>query len=221
MFSAYSILDPEEAKGMLSQLKGLEWEQGKARTEKLTGTIKQNLEVKVNDMSKAMAKYIGEKVLANKQVQKDWMPHKMSGIKFNKYAGGGTYNRHTDSPMMGEVRSDMACTIFLTDPDEYAGGELCMEVGGEVVQHKGKQGDCVVYACGQPHWVNPVTEGERVSGVTWIQSFIRDGKKRDILKCVQDLCFEIEDEMDGDDKYRKWFVDVGQIHGDLMRQWAE
>jgi PKHD-type hydroxylase len=223
MFTAYSILSPEEADGMVAQLVGLPWDEGKARTARLTGTIKKNRECDAtNPVARALARTVGERLLANQQAQRDWLPAKLSGVRFNRYSDGGTYHRHTDSPMMGEVRTDMASTIFLSDPDSYEGGELCIEMSGQVFSHKGKKGDCVVYPCGAPHWVNPVTKGERISGFTWLQSFIQDAKKREVLKNVQKLCLFLEGEMDPADdnnEFRKRFVDAGQIHGDLMRMW--
>lgn len=225
IFKTYPILPPEEAGEILKQLLTLPWAEGKARTERLTGTIKQNQEADAtNEIVRRLGKYVGEKVIHLEQLQRDWMPKKLSGVRFNRYEGGGTYSRHTDSPLMGEVRSDMACTIFLTDPNEYEGGELCVEIDGHVFSAKGNPGECVVYSCGYPHWVNPVTKGSRISGFTWLQSYVQDQKKREILKNVQALCLALEKEMkpeDNSDKFRKWYVDCGQTHGDLMRMWIE
>lgn len=223
-FHCYRLMPPEKAEEIRTQLLGLNWKQGQARTEELTGTIKKNLEIENSAMSNSLAKYVGEKIISHEQIQAKFMPKKLSGMKFNKYEHGGTYNRHTDSPMMGEVRSDLACTVFLTNPDEYEGGELCMEVDGERLELKGAQGECVVYPCGYPHWVNPVTSGDRVSGVTWIQSSIRDAKNREVLSNLQKLCYAVQAEAnmeDDDDKCRGWMVDIAQIHGDLARQWTE
>jgi len=204
----YRLISPEEADSIVSELKTLPWTQGRARTQEITGTVKNNLEVERCEISSRLSRKLGETVLFLPQIQKDWIPNKLSGIRFSCYKDGASYDRHTDSPMMGEVRTDLACTVFLTD--DYEGGELCID-GKE---YKGKKGECVVYSCGLPHWVNPVTKGERICGFTWIQSYIPDPKKREIVKAVHKLCFELESN-------RKLFVDCGQIHGDLMRMWMQ
>ncbi len=144
---------------------------------------------------------------------------------FNKYTGGGTYNKHTDAPFMHETRTDLACTMFLTDPDSYEGGELCIEQpNGAIIKHKGKKGDCIIYDCGAPHWVTPVTKGERICGIAWIQSNVRDPRKREVLHDMYTMCNEMEplvDYKDEECKYRKWFVYLGKTHGNLMRFWVE
>jgi PKHD-type hydroxylase len=204
-FKEYSLLSPEQVKEVLGELK--DWEEGKARTAELTGTVKRNLEIKNPDLGGNLSKIL----YSNSEFQMEWLPEKVWVFKFNNYKNGGTYQRHTDAPMMGEVRTDAACTLFLTD--DYEGGELCIEVGGEVLTHKGKAGTCVVYPCGQPHWVNPVTKGQRIAGITWIQSFIRDEKDRQILTNLKRAHRRLED-LD-----RDLAVDVAQVHGDLMRKW--
>ncbi len=103
--------------------------------------------------------------------------------KFNKYAVGDYYKPHTDSPFMQcgdiKVRTDLSCTIWLND--DYEGGELCVD-GHRL---KGKPGQCVIYRGDSIHEVTPVTKGERICAITWIQSEFRDAEIRQIL---EDLC---------------------------------
>lgn len=225
LFHTYRLMEAEDAAKILELLKEQEWKQGKARTEALTGTVKQNLEITDNiPMVQAIARSIGERIRDLPDIQREWMPAKLAGVKFNRYEGGGTYNRHTDAPMMGDVRTDISCTIFLTPPEDYDGGELCMVVDGIEYRHKGQQGECVVYPCGHPHWVTPVTRGSRISGITWIQSFVRDPKQRKTLQNVLKVSTALEKRMnldDAEDFHRELFVDVGQVHGDLMRMWLD
>jgi len=223
IFTSHEVMSPEDAKGLLAQLLELQWEEGKARTERLTGTIKQNREVQMDTpIAKTLSKFVSDKWIGNEAIQRRWFPKKMAAVRFNRYAGGGTYHRHTDSALMGDVRTDLASTIFLSDPESYEGGELCVEVNGTIHSHKGKAGECVVYPCSYPHWVNPVTKGERISGFTWIESIFQNEKQREILRNVQSLCLALDEKMnpaDESDPLRKLFVDAGQIHGDLMRMW--
>jgi PKHD-type hydroxylase len=78
-------------------------------------------------------------------------------------------------------RSDIAVTVFLNAPDEYDGGELVIRtaLGEQVVKSAG--GDAVLYPAGTIHRVNPVTRGERLVAVTWVQSLVRDPARRELL----------------------------------------
>lgn len=227
MFTVYNLLSEDEADKMLTSLNRLDkWEEGQARTKELTGTVKQNLEIPRNDPhSQAASKVLIKNLRAIKEFSDYVFPHKIFSIKFNKYEGSGTYHRHTDAAFMGEVRTDYACTIFLTDPDTYEGGELCIEhPSGAVFKHKGKKGDCVIYPCGSPHWVAPVTEGVRISGITWIQSLYRDSRQRENIQILRKVEHALEEaaEMDNEEcLYRQLMVDVCRVDGDLTKMWSD
>jgi PKHD-type hydroxylase len=96
-----------------------------------------------------------------------------------------TYGEHLDDPIMGGdglmYRSDVAVTVFLNAPEEYDGGELVIRTpaGDQVV--KSAAGDAVLYPAGTIHRVNPVTRGERLVAVTWVQSLVRDAARRELL----------------------------------------
>ncbi|MBI3042075.1 MAG: Fe2+-dependent dioxygenase [Betaproteobacteria bacterium] len=102
-----------------------------------------------------------------------------------RYRPGMGYGDHLDDPIMGAdgvmYRSDIAVTVFLSAPDEYDGGELVVRTpyGDQVV--KSAAGDAVLYPAGNIHRVNPVTRGERLVAVTWVQSLVRDAARRELL----------------------------------------
>lgn len=227
MFKTYTILTFDEADRIVEQLETLDvWEEGKARTKDLTGTVKQNLEIdRNNSISQSFNKFISQKLHEHADFHKDNMPHKVFGIKFNKYVHNGTYHRHTDASSMHDVRTDLAVTIFLTDPESYDGGELCIEqTDGSIIKHKGQKGDCVVYRCGRPHWVAPVTKGNRICGITWIQSFLRDVHQRNIISSLRKTITTIEKNVEHsnqDCRYRNWMTNLAAIDGELMRMWTD
>jgi PKHD-type hydroxylase len=102
-----------------------------------------------------------------------------------RYRPGMTFGDHLDDPIMGadgvKYRSDLAVTIFLSAPDEYDGGELV--IGAHSGRHEVKlaAGDAVLYPAGSIHHVSPVTRGERLVAVTWVQSLVRDAGQRELL----------------------------------------
>jgi PKHD-type hydroxylase len=101
----------------------------------------------------------------------------------SKYGPGRYYGWHVDSPVMGNpvIRTDLAMTIFLSDPSTYEGGELILQTAGGMVNFKPAKGDAVLYPCQYLHCVNEVTSGERVAAVTWIQSHVKSPEQRQIL----------------------------------------
>jgi PKHD-type hydroxylase len=95
------------------------------------------------------------------------------------------YGDHLDDPVMGadgvKYRSDIAVTIFLSEPQEYDGGELVIRSHAGDQEVKLPAGDAVLYPAGTIHHVNPVTRGERLVALTWVQSLIRDPGQRELL----------------------------------------
>ncbi len=111
------------------------------------------------------------------------LPQHIYPIIVSKYKENMAYGWHVDSPIMGEpaMRTDLAMTIFLSDPASYEGGELLIHGAQGVTSYKPNKGDAVVYPCNYLHCVNPVTKGERIAAVTWIQSQVPSAEKRQIL----------------------------------------
>jgi PKHD-type hydroxylase len=102
-----------------------------------------------------------------------------------RYQAGMEYGEHLDDPIMGTggvmYRSDVAVTLFLSAPDEYGGGELVIRGASGAQSVKLPAGDAVLYPAGTIHHVSPVTRGERLVAVTWVQSVVRDPVRRELL----------------------------------------
>jgi PKHD-type hydroxylase len=132
--------------------------------------------------------------------------------KFNRYGVGDAYRSHADAGFMGKrLRTDLACTLFLND--DYEGGELCAN-GFEV---KGEPGVAVVYECWRPHEVRPVTRGERICAITWMQSYIRDSSQREVLGYMRSVMAGINRQTDEE---RHW-APLTAVYGKLIRMWME
>jgi len=124
------------------------------------------------------------------EFQRTALPNKVSAAFISRYTSGMHYGQHVDNPVMGTpgalYRSDIACTVFLSDPADYEGGELNIHTRFGPVKVKLDAGCAVVYPASSIHEVLPVTSGERVVCVLWAQSLVADAHKREILAELDD-----------------------------------
>ena len=106
---------------------------------------------------------------------------------FNRYEGGQSFGNHVDNAIRQvpgtphRIRTDLSATLFLTEPDEYDGGELVVEDTYGVHSVKLPAGHLVLYPSTSLHHVRPVTRGARVASFFWIQSMVRDDGQRTLL----------------------------------------
>ncbi|MEJ7685569.1 MAG: Fe2+-dependent dioxygenase [Variovorax sp.] len=116
------------------------------------------------------------------------LPKQISPPLFNRYGGSAnSFGNHVDSAVRflrdgsGRVRTDISCTLFLSDPDEYDGGELVIEDTYGEQRVKLAAGDMVLYPGTSVHRVQPVTRGYRNASYFWIQSMVRSDEQRRLL----------------------------------------
>lgn len=152
------------------------------------------------------------------------LPKKVWPPMFNRYAAGEQFGVHVDNAVRikrggGEqLRSDLSATLFLTDPNDYEGGELTIEDTYGAHSVKLGAGDLILYPSSSLHHVTPVTSGERVASFFWIQSMIRDDTQRRVLfdldVAVQRLASEVGQ------GHASLVALTGTYHN-LLRMWAE
>ena len=111
------------------------------------------------------------------------LPHRFAPPLFARYTEGMEFGTHMDNAVMGadRMRSDVSVTLFLSEPDQYDGGELVMETSAGEVPYKLPAGSAVVYPTTMLHRVAGVTRGTREVAVTWAQSLVRRADQREIL----------------------------------------
>jgi PKHD-type hydroxylase len=111
-------------------------------------------------------------------------PRRLAAMLVSRYEAGMAYGQHVDAPIMGapnHVRSDVSFTIFLNEPDSYAGGELAFDNGSGEIAYKLPARSAICYPTGQLHRVRPVEQGERLAVVGWVQSLVREPAIRELL----------------------------------------
>jgi PKHD-type hydroxylase len=145
----------------------------------------------------------------------------MTQVMFNRYDVGMQYGRHVDAPVMGglgsAVRSDVAITVFLSDPKSYTGGDLVVETNGVEYGFKLDAGSAIAYPANSLHHVTPITQGARYAAIIWVQSQVRDTAKRELLWDLDNAKRQIF----GREGKSATFDAISKSHANLLRMWAD
>ena len=146
------------------------------------------------------------------------MPARICTPIYARYTEGMEYGGHIDNPIMGPAngryRSDISITIFLSAPDEYKGGELCIESPQGPIEFKLPAGHALLYPSTSYHSIKRVDAGERLVAVTWVQSHIRRADQREILAQLD----QARQLLDADQPARQ---SLELAYANLFRLWAE
>ena len=148
------------------------------------------------------------------------LPAKVADFIFARYQPGMRYGDHVDDPIMGQgpkFRTDVSMTIFLNPPEAYDGGELVIRTPFGNQEVKLPAGHAVVYPSASIHRVAEVTRGERMVALTWIQSFVREAARRELLYEL-DQSREYLLRTDPESDVTK---NVDRSYVNLLRMWAE
>ena len=150
------------------------------------------------------------------------LPHTIFPPLFNRYDSGMTFASHVDNSIRTSrdgvrIRTDISATLFLSDPEEYEGGELTIEdtYGSHGV--KLPAGDMIIYPADSLHHVTPITEGSRVASFFWIQSLIRDVRQRALLFDLDQSVMKLT----GDVPDHPALVSLMSTYHNLLRLWSE
>lgn len=137
-----------------------------------------------------------------------------------RYQPGMRYGAHADAAFLvvagATLRSDLSCTIFLNDPKDYDGGELHIQLGDSDFTFKLEPGQAIVYPSDTLHQVNPVTRGERLVAITFIQSRVPDPFRRNLLFDLNEVAA-----LEGLKMAPENFSRLQLIQMNLLRHWGE
>lgn len=182
--------------------------------------VKKNEQLAKGDSKDRIAQIVTDAMYKNALFMAGAMPRKIYPPIVSRYRAGMEYGWHVDGPVMGTdpaVRTDLACTIFLADPNTYTGGELIVTGPVNQVPFKLPKGDAILYPANSVHGVAEVKSGERIAVVTWVQSKVRMPEQREILFQMQYLMAK----MQAADPLSTESMWATQVYSNLMRMWAE
>jgi PKHD-type hydroxylase len=219
------VLTFDELRHVRSIIEAESWIDGKATAGDQAAAAKFNLQIAEGSPAAMQAgdiilRALGRNPLFNSAA----LPYRVLPPLFNRYDAGMKFEAHVDGairmiPHAGiRMRADLSSTLFLTDPDDYDGGELVIDdtYGSHAV--KLPAGDMIVYPATSLHNVTPITRGSRWSSFFWIQSMVKDDGKRTSLYELDLAIIEIRRRLG--DHERASVALVSHYHN-LLRRWAE
>ena len=180
------VLDPGTLARVRDFVAGADFRDGKPSAGNLGRAVKENEELDRATPEKAAVDALVTGALErNPMFEAAARPQRFTQPIYSRYKPGMQYGRHMDNPVMGRgderLRVDLSITLFLSEPESYEGGELTVETEYGPREAKLPAGDAIVYPTVYYHEVKPVTKGERLAAVMWIQSLIKEPFKRNLL----------------------------------------
>ena len=179
-----SVLDRDSLAAVLAELGGLAFADGRATAGWAARRVKNNLQAAGSGDSHArICQLVMQKLATNEVLVAAALPRQFSPLLISRYETGMSYGTHVDDAYMGSppMRTDLSFTVFLSRPEDYAGGELVLEQTDGEHGYKLGAGSLVLYPSTTLHRVEPVGSGTRSVVVGWIQSLCVDPRLREIL----------------------------------------
>lgn len=183
--------------------------------------VKKNEQLDRNFEAKGtINKLVLDALKKNDQFRRATFFKKIQNPLISRYQTGMEYGYHVDDALMGsgdKCRTDISVTVFLNEPGDYDGGSLEIESPFGPQSIKLPAGCAVYYPSSTLHRVEPVTKGERLVAVTWLQSHIRDVSQREIL-CDLDT---IRRKLHAADPKGKEADLAFKSYANLLRRWSD
>lgn len=219
-----NLLETDALGKLRALLDAARFEDGRATAGWHARLVKENRQAVARDAATRQAGEIVTAALLGHEVFRSAVrPRRMRPPLFARYGVGETYGTHVDDALMGldapegPLRTDVAVTVFLSDPATYEGGALVIEDPAGEQEFRLGAGDAIAYPATTLHRVAPVTAGERLVAVTWVQSLVRDPARREILfdlETAKRCVFAAEGK-------GTTFDLLAKSHANLLRRWVE
>jgi len=224
LISIPNVLTAEQVAATRKILDAAEWVDGKVTAGFQSAQAKDNVQIPEGH---PVARQVGDMILkalgSNPLFLSAALPLHVFPPLFNRYSGGQKFGTHVDNSIRQvpgtphRIRTDLSATLFFAAPEEYDGGELCVEDTYGVKSVKLPAGHMILYPATSLHHVTPVTRGARVCSFFWLQSMVRDDAKRSLLF---DLDLSIQ-RLSRDHPEHPSAVQLTGVYHNLLRQWAE
>ena len=219
------VLSKAEVARFRSAVDSAPWEDGRSTAGAQSALVKKNEQLPPDG---ALARVLGEQVIkaitANPVFISAAVPLRIFPPLFNRYGIGQHFGLHVDNSVRGDqltglrIRTDLSVTLFLSEPEDYDGGELVVEDHYGAQRVKLPAGHLVLYPATSLHAVTAITRGVRVASFFWLQSMIRQAEARRMI-------FELDTAIQGLvgrlDRNDPEIVRLSGLYHNMIRHWAE
>lgn len=191
------VLDADHLTLLRGLIPALSWQDGGETAGHVAKQVKRNQQA---DLSVAtgqkVEQVLRDAVTGHPVLNAAAIPNRFSKLLLSKTETDGGYGVHVDNPFIraGEhmLRTDLSFTLFLSDPQDYGGGELFIDHAGQAHEVKAEAGDLVLYPSTSLHQVATVTSGVRLACVGWIESRIKHASDRETLFDLSNLKAQLQ-----------------------------
>jgi predicted 2-oxoglutarate/Fe(II)-dependent dioxygenase YbiX len=202
-----------------------DWEDGRSTAGAQSARVKKNEQLPPNsDIARQLGEAVVRALVANPLFVSAAIPKQIFPPLFNRFGVGQHFGIHVDNAVRGDhlsgarIRTDLSVTLFLSEPEEYDGGELIVEDYYGSHRVKLPAGHLVLYPATSLHAVTEVTRGVRVASFFWLQSMVRDGQARSLIFDLDTAIQGLVQRVGRDDPE---LVKLTGIYHNLIRCWAE
>ncbi|WP_311239279.1 MULTISPECIES: Fe2+-dependent dioxygenase [unclassified Xanthomonas] len=220
------VLTPVQLSELRARLDAADWADGRITAGHQSAQAKDNAQLPEDSAAAREASALVLEALSRSSTFfSAVLPRRIYPPLFNRYSGGQSFGYHVDNAVRYDrsrggaepIRTDVSCTLFLSDPDSYDGGELVIEDTFGTQSVKLPAGHLVIYPGTSLHKVMPVTRGTRVASFFWIQSMLREDAQRRLL-------FELDvsiRRLTQDTPGHPSLIQLTGVYHNLLRQWAD
>lgn len=219
------VLSLEQVQYFRNEMEKVTWVDGKVTTGSLSAQVKSNQQLpEDHPITRHLGSIIVDALMQHPLFMSAALPLEILSPYFNHYESGEHFGFHVDNAIrwsnqtQRRIRTDLSCTLFLSDPEEYEGGDLVIEDTYGYHEIKLPAGDLILYPSTSVHEVTPVSSGCRLASFFWLQSMIRDDANRHMLfnldQTIQNLRLELGDQ-------HAEVTHLTSLYHNLIRKWAE
>jgi PKHD-type hydroxylase len=220
-----SVLSAEEVAYCRQVLEASPWVDGKVTAGEQAAKAKRNLQIpEGSDEARTLGDLILRALARNPLFTAAALPFRVLPPMFNRYDVGMGFGAHVDGAIRAipganmRLRADVSSTLFLTDPDDYDGGELVIEDTYGSHSVKLPAGDMIVYPATSLHRVEPITRGSRWSSFFWTQSMVKDDGLRSLLYDLDLSIIQVRQELSDENRA---VIGLTSCYHNLLRRWSE
>jgi PKHD-type hydroxylase len=212
------LLNPQEIARLVALSRELRFVDGRASNP--ANQTKNNLQADAGGPGYAESvQIVGAAIARSREFVDFAMPRRVAPPLLSRYEPGMKYGAHADAAILQigneRMRSDLSCTVFVSDPATYEGGELSIVAGNQSMAFKDAAGDAFIYPSTTLHEVLPVRSGQRLVSITFIESLIADSHRRMQVYELNEIAALEGNTMRWENRVR---LDV--VRQNLLRMWS-